>query len=400
MQNLAQQNLDDIAVVVVAAGSGSRAGGALPKQYRILAGMPLLARTLKLFCKAGFGRIVPVIGAGQEPDFAKVLEALTAAERNCVMAPVIGAETRQASVLNGLTALRSAAPTYVLIHDGARALTPPALICAIIDELRHEPNLIPALEIVETVKKIEASGAIVATIERGSLRAAQTPQAFRFSDIFSAHQHAAAQAIQGLTDDASLLEWAGQKVRVVEGAAENIKITHSADFLIAERMIMNSLNDIRVGHGYDVHSFEPGDHVWLGGVKIPHKAKLNGHSDADVLLHALTDAILGALGDGDIGVHFPPSEEKWRGAASSVFLQDAVRRVQARGGMIAHLDGTLICEAPKIGPHREAMRARIAEIAGLSLDRVGLKATTSEKIGFVGREEGIVAYGVATVRLP
>ena len=390
----------EIAVLVVAAGSGQRAGGGIPKQFKPIGGMPVLVRTLKALCAFDFKSIVPVIGDQQEALYYQALQFLAPEQRSKISAPVVGGESRQQSVLQGLMALEQSQPGYVLIHDGARAFTPSLLIDAVVSALDKYDSVVPALPIIDTVKQITPSHEIVATLDRAALRTVQTPQGFVYQTILAAHKAAAAENIQNLTDDASVAEWAGQKVFVVDGAPENIKITTVEDFAAADRMILRSLDDIRIGQGYDVHSFEPGDHIWLGGIKIPHSSKLNGHSDSNVLLHALTDAILGALGDGDIGVHFPPSEEKWRGVASKIFLADAVARVHARGGIIAHLDGTLVCEAPKIGPHREAMRAEIASIAGISLDRVGLKATTSEKLGFVGRGEGIVAYATATVRLP
>lgn len=392
--------LSQTAILVVAAGSGQRAGGGVPKQYRLLAGMPVLARTLRIFARFGFGTIVPVIGSGQDTEFEQVLTALTPEERRRIAPPVLGGTTRQGSVLNGLLALEQNRFEHVLIHDGARALSPISLIHNIISSLKAHKNVIPALTIIDTVKQVSADGTIITTHDRNALRTVQTPQAFEFKTILAAHKRADLEQVQGLTDDAAIMEWAGIPVQTIEGHDENIKITTEADFAKAERMILKSLEDIRVGQGYDVHSFEPGDHVWLGGVKIPHSHKLNGHSDSDVLLHAMTDAILGALGDGDIGVHFPPSEEQWRGAPSKLFLQDAMARLLKRGGILAHLDGTLVCEAPKIGPHREAMRAEIAAITGISLDRVGLKATTAEKLGFVGRREGIEAYATATIRLP
>ncbi len=390
----------EIAVVVVAAGSGQRAGGGIPKQFRPVGGMPVLAHTLKALCAFDFKSIVPIIGDQQDAAYYQALQFLTPAQQTKISAPIAGGETRQQSVLHGLKALEQSQPKYVLIHDGARAFTPSSLIDALVAALGQYDGVVPALNIIDTVKQISPSNQIVSTQDRAALRTVQTPQAFAYQNILAAHVAAAAQNIRNLTDDASVAEWAGQQVFVIVGAPENIKVTTVEDFAAAERMILRSLDDIRVGQGYDVHSFEAGDHIWLGGIKIPHTAKLNGHSDSDVLLHALTDAILGALGDGDIGVHFPPSEEKWRGVASKIFLSDAVARVRARGGVIAHLDGTLVCEAPKIGPYRDAMRAEIASIAGIPLDRVGLKATTSEQLGFVGRGEGIVAYATATVRLP
>ena len=238
------------------------------------------------------------------------------------------------------------------------------------------------------------------TLDRGALRTIQTPQGFAYAQLLDAHRRAAAAGREDFTDDAALAEWAGMKVAVFEGEPGNIKITNAEDFARAEAAQFASLGDVRTGTGIDVHAFAPGDHVMLGGVSVPHTHKLSGHSDADVGLHALTDAILGALADGDIGSHFPPSDPQWKGAASDLFFKFAVERVQARGGRIAHLDLTLVCETPKIGPHRDAMRAKIAALAGLALERVAVKATTSERLGFTGRGEGIAAYATATVRLP
>ncbi len=390
----------EIAVIVVAAGSGQRAGGGIPKQFRNLGGMPVLARTLNLFCAFDFHSVIPVIGADQFDDFENVLKFVRADVRKRIASPVLGGNSRQASVLNGLQALVHSSPRFVLIHDGARALTPSDLVQRVTEALQTNDSVVPALLISDTVKEVSPSGMVSATLNRNKLRTVQTPQGFRFQAILDAHQAAVARKVDGLMDDASVMEWAGLPVRIVPGAAGNLKITTVDDFEIAERQIFNERQDIRVGQGYDVHSFVPGDHIWLGGVKIAHTHKLNGHSDSDVLLHAMTDAILGALGDGDIGVHFPPSDNQWRGMASKVFLAEAIARLHARGGVLAHLDGTLVCEAPKIGPHREAIRAEIASIAGISLDRVGLKATTSEKLGFVGRKEGVAAFATATVRLP
>jgi 2-C-methyl-D-erythritol 4-phosphate cytidylyltransferase/2-C-methyl-D-erythritol 2,4-cyclodiphosphate synthase len=227
----------------------------------------------------------------------------------------------------------------------------------------------------------------------------QTPQAFRFDLIYDAHRRAARERREDFTDDAAIAEWAGWPTHIFPGAAANVKITEMSDLAAAEARLMTQASDIRIGQGFDVHAFAEGDGVWLGGVKIPHDRALSGHSDADVALHAITDALLGAIGDGDIGAHFPPSDEKWRGAPSRIFLEDAARRVRERGGVIANIDATIICERPKIGPHRDEMRARIAELAGLAVDRVAVKATTSERLGFTGRGEGIACLAVATVRL-
>jgi 2-C-methyl-D-erythritol 4-phosphate cytidylyltransferase/2-C-methyl-D-erythritol 2,4-cyclodiphosphate synthase len=252
----------------------------------------------------------------------------------------------------------------------------------------------------DTIKEVDQDGRVVRTLDRVALRGIQTPQAFAFDALLAAHRKASAAGRDDFTDDAALAEWAGMTVGVFDGEAGNVKLTTPEDFSRAEERLMAGLGDIRIGNGYDVHAFAAGDHVWIGGVRIAHERGLTGHSDADVGLHALVDAILGALADGDIGAHFPPSDAKWKGASSDRFLRFALERVAKRGGRVVHLDLTIVCEAPKIGPHRDAMRARIAEIAGISIDRVGVKATTSEKLGFTGRREGIAAMATATIRLP
>jgi len=257
------------------------------------------------------------------------------------------------------------------------------------------------LPVTDTVKVVNSEGQVEATLDRGALRTVQTPQAFNYAALIDAHRRAAAAGREDFPDDAALVEWAGLRVTVFDGEAGNIKMTTAEDFARIARDSEMALADIRTGIGYDIHAFDTGgDHVWLGGVKIAHARKLQGHSDADVALHALTDAILGALADGDIGVHFPPGDPQWRGASSDRFLAFAAGRVKQRGGVLAHLDVAIVCEAPKVNPHRDAMRARIAEIAGVSIDRVGVKATTNEKLGALGNGEGIAAYATATVRLP
>ena len=252
----------------------------------------------------------------------------------------------------------------------------------------------------DTVKRINDAGIIEATLDRNAIRLVQTPQAFAFPALLEAHRRAVAQGRDDFTDDAAIAEWAGMTVSVFAGERGNIKLTTPEDFARAEAIQSAALGDVRTGSGLDVHAFGPGDHVILGGVRIAHSQALTGHSDADVALHALTDAILGALADGDIGAHFPPSDPQWRGASSDRFLVFAVERVRARGGRIAHLDLTIVCEAPRIGEYRDRMRANIANLAGIGIERVGVKATTSEKLGFTGRGEGIAAYATATIRLP
>jgi len=339
--------------------------------------------------------VLPVIHQDDGERFAKAAEGLRLAK------PVYGGATRQGSVHAGLEALSSERPDIVLVHDAARPFTSAALVNRAIVAAEKSGAAIPALPVTDSVKLIDNESLITATLDRSHLRTVQTPQAFAFSSLLDAHRRAAAAGRADFADDAALAEWAGLRVSVFEGEASNVKMTTPDDFIRAERDTHAALADIRTGIGYDIHAFDSGgDHVWLGGVKIPHGKKLTGHSDADVALHALTDAILGALADGDIGVHFPPTDEKWRGASSDKFLAFAVGRVKARGGTVSHLDVAIVCEAPKINPRRDQMRARIAEIAGLSIDRVGVKATTNEKLGALGRAEGIAAYATATIRLP
>ena len=387
--------MTEVAAIVVAAGRGIRAGGDVPKQFRTIGGETMLRRALFLLVgHPGVGVIQPVI----HPDDVDRFRAI---ERNDhILEPVFGGATRQASVRAGLEALSPRKPDIVLIHDAARPFATPAQISRAIETAARTGAAVPGLAVSDTVKSVDAAGTVEHTLDRNALRLIQTPQAFAFAPLLDAHARAAAQGLQDFTDDAALAEWAGLKVSVFEGESGNVKITNPEDFARAEMERFSALGDLRTGTGIDVHAFGPGDHVWLGGLKIPHSQALTGHSDADVVLHALVDAILGALADGDIGSHFPPSDAKWKGAASDQFLAFAVERVKARGGRIAHLDVTIVCEAPKIGPHRDAMRAKIAELAGLPVSRVAVKATTSEQLGFTGRREGILAHATATVRLP
>lgn len=309
---------------------------------------------------------------------------------------VAGGASRQGSVRAGLEALADIAPEFVLIHDAARPLVTGQIVDDVLAALDTNDGAIPAAAVTDTLKA-GRDGLISGTVPREGLWRAQTPQGFRFSKILAAHR---AAADVDLTDDAAVAERAGMTVALVPSPATNIKLTSPEDFQMAEALLAAQLADIRTGSGFDVHQFGLGDHVWLCGVKVPHSAGLVGHSDADAGLHALTDAILGAIGAGDIGVHFPPSDAQWKGAASDRFLAHAASLVRAKGGIVAHADVTLICEAPKVGPHREAMRARIAQILGLTLDRVSVKATTTEQLGFTGRREGIAAQAIATIRLP
>jgi 2-C-methyl-D-erythritol 4-phosphate cytidylyltransferase/2-C-methyl-D-erythritol 2,4-cyclodiphosphate synthase len=300
----------------------------------------------------------------------------------------------------GLEALAARAPDLVLIHDAARPFLSGALVDRAIAAGKTAGAAVPGIAVADTVKAIDGRAIVVETLDRNRLRIVQTPQAFAFDLILDAHRRAAAAGLDSFTDDAALAEWAGHRVSVFEGEAGNLKVTTNDDFTRAEVLYLAGLADVRTGNGFDVHAFVDGDHVMLGGVRIPHARGVTGHSDADVALHALVDAILGALADGDIGTHFPPSDPQWKGASSDRFLAFACERVRARRGIIAHLDVTVVCEAPRVSPHRDAMRARVAAIAGIAVERVGVKATTSETLGFTGRGEGIVAMATATIRLP
>ena len=384
-----------VAAVVVAAGQGVRAGGDMPKQFKRVGGETLLRRSLLSFIQCpDIGLVQPVIRS----EDADLVRTETAGLN--ILPPVSGGATRQASVRAGLEALLPRKPDIVLVHDAARPFASADLISRAIKAAEKTGAAIPALPVTDTIKRVDKAETVEATLDRGLLRLVQTPQAFAFPALLEAHRRAAAQGREDFTDDAALAEWAGMKVSVFPGEPGNTKFTTPDDFVRAEAIQSAALGDIRIGSGLDVHAFGPGDHVTLGGVRIPHGQALTGHSDADVALHALTDAILGALADGDIGAHFPPSDAQWRGASSDRFLVFAVGRVRARRGRIAHLDLTIVCEAPRIGEHRDRMRTNIAKLAGIGIDRVAVKATTSEKLGFTGRGEGIVAYATATVRLP
>jgi 2-C-methyl-D-erythritol 4-phosphate cytidylyltransferase/2-C-methyl-D-erythritol 2,4-cyclodiphosphate synthase len=393
--DIKEQDMARVAAIVVAAGRGVRAGGDLPKQFRRLGGDTLLQRALSAFTGvAAVSLVQPVI----RPDDLTLVHMLV--DGMDVLPPVSGGATRQASVRAGLEALEPREPDIVLIHDAARPFASSELIARAIAAAEKTGAAIPGLPVTDTVKRIDRTVMIETTLDRNSIRLVQTPQAFAFSALLKAHRRAATQGRDDFTDDAALAEWAGMKVSVFEGEPGNIKLTTPDDFARAEALQAASLGDVRTGSGFDVHAFGPGDHVTLGGIRIPCDRALTGHSDADVALHALTDAILGALADGDIGAHFPPTDPQWRGASSDRFLVFAVDRVRARGGLIAHLDLTIVCEFPRISAHRDTMRANIARLARIDTERVAVKATTSEKLGFTGRGEGIVAQATATVRLP
>lgn len=382
------------AVVIVAAGRGTRFGAPLPKQYLPLGGTPLLRRTLARF--AGHGAIGDIVVVIHPDDAARYAAAV---EGFALRPWVAGGASRQESVCLGLEALAGAGIDRVLIHDAARPFVAASLVDRVLAALDRVPGAIAALPVRDTVKRAGGGAPphIEATIERAGLWRAQTPQGFHFDAILAAHRAARGRE---LPDDAAVAEQAGLAVELVEGDEDAFKVTTAEDLVRAERLLAAQQSDVRTGSGFDVHAFGPGDHVWLCGVRVPHEHGLVGHSDADVGLHALTDALLGTIGAGDIGVHFPPSEARWRGAPSWKFLAHAAELVAARGGAVAHVDVTLICERPKIGPHREAMVVRIAEILALAPERVSVKATTTEGLGFTGRREGIAAQAIATVRLP
>lgn len=383
-----------VAAVVVAAGRGLRAGDGLPKQYRSICGEPVVRASLALFAShPDVAQVQPVIHPDDMEAFAIATEGLA------ILPAVFGGATRQTSVRAGLEALPETTGV-VLIHDAARPLASPALVSRAIGAADASHAAVPALPLTDTVKLVTNSGRVLETLDRTALRSIQTPQVFSFPILLEAHRRAAVAGLFNFSDDAALAEWAGIAVTVFEGERGNVKLTTAEDFTRVEAERLAALSDVRTGGGFDVHAFGDGDHVMLGGVRIPHARALTGHSDADVALHALTDAVLGALAEGDIGEHFSPSDARWRGAASDQFLSFAVQRVRARGGAIAHLDLTIVCEAPHIAPHRDAMRERIAAIAGIDVARVAVKATTSERLGFTGRGEGVAALATATVRLP
>lgn len=387
-----------IAAVIVAAGAGLRAGGERPKQYQKIGGKPVIMRTLEAF--ASHPRISRIIAVIREEHLDYYREAVSDPD---IAQTVYGGSTRQESCRIGIEALAARPPKAVLIHDGARPFAPHALIDRVVAALAVHDGVIPGLPISDTLKR--APGGIVqATLDRSHLWSVQTPQGFAFQAIHGAHRQAAASGMTDLTDDAAVAELAGIEVAMVAGSPENRKLTTSADMADADRTQrqrrFDGLPDIRVGQGVDIHAFEPGNGVILCGVTIPYGRKLQGHSDADAALHALTDAILGAIGEGDIGTHFPPTDPTWEGAASRIFLAKAAGLVSARGGLIAHADLTILAQEPRIGPYVVAMRERVCGILDLTPDRVAIKATTTEQMGFIGRGDGLAAFATATIRLP
>ncbi|ODR96371.1 2-C-methyl-D-erythritol 4-phosphate cytidylyltransferase [Methyloceanibacter superfactus] len=389
-----------VAALIVAAGRGVRAAteSGQPKQYGRLGGEAMLTRTIRAFAShAGIDAVLVAI----HPDDADLYAAASKAFAGRLLAPVMGGARRQDSVRAGLEALELHGPDVVLIHDAARPFADDALIARVIGGVGEARAPCP---VCRPIRSVAAGGRVTGTVGREDLWRAQTPQGFKFDAILAAHRAAAQDPTLDFTDDTSVAEWFGLDVALVEGSEHNRKLTTAEDLAIADEMLRTeekrAATSIRVGTGYDVHALGPGDAVILCGVSIPHTKKLVGHSDADVGLHALTDALLGTIADGDIGVHFPPSDERWRGAASDLFLKVAGDKIRARGGEIMHVDVTLLCEAPRIGPYRDAMRACMAETLGIDVGRVSIKATTNEGLGFVGRGEGIAAMATATVKLP
>ncbi|TNE59099.1 MAG: bifunctional 2-C-methyl-D-erythritol 4-phosphate cytidylyltransferase/2-C-methyl-D-erythritol 2,4-cyclodiphosphate synthase [Alphaproteobacteria bacterium] len=383
------------AALIVAGGMGLRAGGEIPKQYQMMGRSSVLGQAAHVFLDHPDIHLVQiVIGA----DDRALYDSLGLAHKK-LLEPVVGGATRQASVYEGLKALQRHMPDQVLIHDGARPFLSGSLISTLLKALNTADGAFLAVPVADTLRRRNEQTAALETIDRRDLWQAQTPQGFAFPKILRAHQNASGHE----TDDVALAEQAGLKIKLVEGSRRNFKITTAADLEMARQLStepsITAARQQRIGFGYDVHRFEAGEGLTLCGVHIPHHQRLKGHSDADVGLHALTDALLGAIGDGDIGAHFPPSEAEWKDASSDLFLRHAGQRIQARGGEVINVDVTLICEAPKIGPHREAMRAQIAQILQIPVDAVSVKATTTEKLGFTGRGEGIAAQAVAMVAI-
>ncbi len=382
------------AALIVAAGRGTRLGADTPKQYLDLLGKPLLRRTIEAFVShAGIDHVQTVIGAGQENLYRAATLGLD------LPPPVIGGDTRQESVALGLAALAGTGTDRVLIHDGARALVSAELVSRVCRALDDHPAVLPALPVVDSLRRVD-NDQVSGVQDRTGLVRAQTPQGFHLDAILAAHRRATGQE---MTDDAAIAVAAGLPVTTVPGDEDNFKITVQEDLARAEAVLAlraGGMMETRTGSGFDVHRLVTGRPLMLCGLAIPHSHGLAGHSDADVALHALTDAILGAIAAGDIGDHFPPTDERWRGVGSDIFLRYAAGLVRLRSGRITSIDLTIICEAPKVKPHREAMRTRVADILEIDLDRVSIKATTTERLGFTGRAEGIAAQAVATVALP
>jgi len=388
-----------IAVIIVAAGRGHRFGGEMPKQYLEVHQQPLVRHAVQAFLDhPAIDLILPVIHPDDADILANAMGGLDYLE------PVAGGAARQDSVRNGLEGLASSAPDYVLVHDAARPMVAPALIDRVIEALQDTSGVIPGIAVVDTLKRADDDGIITDTVSRDGLWRAQTPQGFKYADLLAAHRSAIGQE---LTDDAAVMEASGYRVAVVLGDENNIKVTTPDDLMRMEEIMSDDSAQaklvrspsFRIGSGYDVHKLGPGDHVTLCGVEITSERALIGHSDADVALHAVTDAVFGAIADGDIGSHFPPTDSQWRGASSDQFLAYACERMRERGFELSNIDLTIICEKPKIGPHRDAMRARLAEIAQIDVSCVSVKATTTERLGFTGRGEGIAAEAVIIIEI-
>ncbi|MEL7346546.1 MAG: 2-C-methyl-D-erythritol 2,4-cyclodiphosphate synthase [Pseudomonadota bacterium] len=389
----------NVVAIVVAAGKGLRLGGPVAKQYQSIEGQTILARTLQgaLACPA-IGRVVVAIGADARTLYDTAVAGI---EDPRLAPPVLGGDTRAETVRRALEAVAPQQPGTVLIHDAARPFASPALWSRLIDAAATQ-GAIAAEPVVDALWRAGNDDMADTPVPRAGLWRAQTPQAFPFQALLAAHRLDAESGLPPALDDAEVFRRAGHAVALIPGESDNFKITTGPDLARAERIVAQQEGagmDIRMGHGFDVHVFGPGDHVWLCGVRVPHEHGLVGHSDADVGLHALSDALYGALAEGDIGTHFPPSDPQWKGCESHVFLSHAGERVRARGGRIANVDLTLLCERPKIGPHAQAMRSRIGEILALDPERIGLKATTMERSGFIGREEGMGCIATATVIL-
>ena len=396
------------AALIVAAGRGHRVGGPLPKQYRELAGRAVLSHSVRRFAThPRIDMVRAVINPADQSLYDEAVRESGGAENTKLLAPVAGGATRQESVRNGLESLADAPPGLVLIHDGARPLISGAVIDGTLDALAGHDGALPALALSDSLKRAPPGSAVIAgAVPREGLWRAQTPQGFRYPAILDAHRVAAGSA---LTDDAAVAEQAGLAVALTPGDEDNLKITTEQDFARAERILAAqdgrtastaAAFETRVGMGFDVHRFGPGDHLMLGGVAVPHAQGVVSHSDGDVVLHAIVDALLGAMAAGDIGTHFPPTDEAWRDTESAHFVAHALGLLAERGGHLSHVDVTVICQRPKIGPHREAMLARLAVVLGVEPARISLKATTTERLGFTGRGEGIAAQAIATVRLP
>jgi 2-C-methyl-D-erythritol 4-phosphate cytidylyltransferase / 2-C-methyl-D-erythritol 2,4-cyclodiphosphate synthase len=400
MQDGSEAQPAKAAVVIVAAGRGERAGKADgPKQYRSIGGSPVVSHTIQAFLgHPRIGRVIVAI----HPDDDELFRTSISGFKDDRITAIHGGATRQESTRLALRALRDDAPDMVLIHDAVRPFVDPGLIDRTIDAIDERQGALPAMQVADTLKRMNGEGNVGETVPRAGLHAAQTPQGFPYWPILAAHEKAFQLGKHDFTDDSAVAEWAKIPVRIVTGSPDNMKLTWARDMVVADQRLGGRLAfpDVRTGNGYDVHSFEPGDHVTLCGVKIPHSKKLSGHSDADVGLHALTDALLATCGAGDIGTHFPPSDPKWKDAASSLFVEHAAGIVRSKGGRIANADITLICEAPRIGPHRQAMVEAISAMLQISGDRISIKATTNERLGFIGREEGIAAIATASVVFP